>query len=65
VIHLTAINHGHQPIVYDALRHAEAILTYTPQISTNKGGAGPSTDTRRALHLVREAILKLEREQVA
>lgn len=39
-----------------ALEHAEAILTYSPEISTNKGGKGPNTTTRLALELVREAL---------
>ncbi|MDI1266820.1 MAG: hypothetical protein PS018_26505 [bacterium] len=44
----------------EALRHAEAILSYTPDMTTNKGGKGPSTTTRRALEKVRAALAKQE-----
>ena len=40
----------------EALRHAEAVLTYSPLMSTNRGGKGPSTTTRKALGLVRAAL---------
>lgn len=40
----------------EALKHAEAILTYCPDFSTNKGGEGPSTTTALALEKVRAAI---------
>ncbi len=40
----------------EALIHAEAILTYTPRMSTNKGGKGPSTSTGLALGKVRAAL---------
>ena len=46
----------------DALTHAEAILTYCPQMTTNKGGKGPMTTTRLALKKVRAALAATEPE---
>lgn len=48
------------PDMLEALRHAEAILSYAPEMSTNKNGAGPNTSTHHALRLVRAAIAKAE-----
>ncbi len=44
------------PSMYAALEHAEAILSYAEQISTNKGGEGPNTTTRYALGITRAAL---------
>lgn len=46
------------PAMLEALIHAEAILTYAPHFSTNKGGKGPNTTTEHARRLVRAAISK-------
>jgi hypothetical protein len=46
--------------MYEALVHAEAILTYTPHFSTNKSGKGPDTSTKTARDKVRAAIAKAQ-----
>ena len=49
----------------EALIHAEAILSYCPRISTNKGGKGPNTTTRVALNKVRAALAAVEPKEAA
>jgi len=45
----------------EALIHAEAILSYTPRMSTNKGGKGPNTNTEKTLSIARAALAKGEK----